>query len=196
MEPVSFQIKGCTIKISRCREAYFPSDDTMLLADSIVPRGKCLEIGCGSGLASIMIAKMGFSILSSDINPEAVKCTEGNASLNGVKIKTVCCDLFSGIEGSFDTVIFNPPYLPGETYEEKVKGSEMWYGGEDGLQTARKFLSELGKHLNRGGKCYIILSSLTDIDGLQREFKQYEFQRLAEKKIFMETIYAYSLSPS
>lgn len=194
MEPVSFCIDGESIKVSRCNRVYFPSEDTFLLLETLSPEGKCLEIGSGSGLISIVLARKGYSTIASDINPDAVECTELNSSLNDVKVEVLLSDLFDGINGSFDTIIFNPPYLPGDGEEEEIEESEMWYGGEDGLTVIRKFLAGLPEHLNRGGRCYMILSSLTDIDGLKREFNTYSFEVLGERSFFMEKIFAYSLS--
>ena len=194
MEPVSFSVNGENIKISRCSGVYFPSDDTFLLLDKLRPEGRCLEIGSGSGIISIILARRGYSVIASDINSEALSCTELNASLNGVKFEVILSDLFDGIRGKFDTIIFNPPYLPGEEEEAKIEESEIWYGGTDGLTIIRKFLHGLPDHLNRGGKCYTVLSSLTDIDSLKREFNFYRFDVLEEKSFFMEKIFAYSLS--
>lgn len=194
MEPVSFSVDGENLKIVRCPGVYFPSDDTLLLIDKLKPEGKCLEIGSGSGFISIVLARRGYSIIASDINMKALSCTQLNASLNNVKLEVLLSDLFDEITGKFDTIIFNPPYLPGEEGEEKIEESEMWYGGMDGLTVIRKFLHGLSDHLSLGGKCYTILSSLTDINRLKREFSFYNFEVLGEKDFFMEKIFAYCLS--
>lgn len=187
-------VDGKIIRIKRCNGVYFPAEDSILLYRSIKPQRKCLEIGCGSGFISILLAMDGLDVTSADINCRAVKCTEENAALNNVVLKTICCDLFHGVEGKFDTIIFNPPYLPGEPGEEKASESEQWHGGEDGLSIVRSFLRGLIHHLQGNGKCYLILSSLTNINGLIHDFREYEFTRIAEDQFFMEKIFVYMVS--
>lgn len=93
---------------------YQPSDDSHLLMDNIVPRGRILEVGTGSGIVAIALAKKGHDVVATDINPQALLAVRRNAAANGVdgRVNVVRADLLNGIRGPFDTVVFNPPYLP------------------------------------------------------------------------------------
>jgi len=95
-------------------EVYPPQEDSLLLANSIIPRGRVLEIGTGSGIVAITLAKKGHDVVATDLNPRALLATRQNAAANGVggRVTVVRADLLSGIKGPFDTVVFNPPYLP------------------------------------------------------------------------------------
>ena len=121
---------------------YFPMEDSMLLA-AAVPRisgKKVLEIGCGSGIISMVMAKSN-SVTAADVNPAAAAAAKRNATANGLEINVVVSDLFSGIRGSFDCIIFNPPYLPAEE-------DDMTYsGGADGREVIKKFAAGCREHL-------------------------------------------------
>jgi methylase of polypeptide subunit release factors len=69
-------------------------------------------------------------------------------------------DLFENVEGKFDFIISNPPYIESsviETLDEEVKSNEPILaldGGEDGLDFYREIVETGPKHLNKGGKLY------------------------------------------
>ena len=169
---------------------YEPSDDTFLMMENISPTGKCLEVGCGSGLVSVYMAGCGCDVMACDINPSALRCMEKNAAINHCEVKTVESDLFENISGKFDTIVFNPPYLPSE---DQVPGAEQWNGGKEGFETTEKFLAQCPEHLNDGGRIFIILSSLTDIESFIRKREEFTFTKLGEKKFFFESIYCYEI---
>lgn len=90
-------------------EIYQPAEDTLLLLKSALeearPEDSAIEIGCGRSLISREIAPLVKSILSTDINPHAVRLAKEFG------LEVVRADLFRGIAAEFDLVIFNPPYL-------------------------------------------------------------------------------------
>lgn len=171
--------------IEYCDGVYQPSDDTFLLADNFVPEGTMLEIGSGTGLISMVASIMGIKVTSVDINPAAVDCTRENAIRNGVSLEVYESDLFSRVRNRFDTIVFNPPYLP---VEENIPGSEQWAGGKDGFSTVRKFLKSFPDYLTEGGKGYIVLSDLADIGQIMSEFPGIVFTLVASKKLFFERL--------
>ncbi len=176
---------GISISIESCNGVYEPSDDSILLADNVLPSGRILEVGCGTGLISILCRKMGHPVEAVDINPAAVECTLANAKRNGIELWAHVSDLFSSVTGKFDTVIFNPPYLP---VEEEVPGFEQWAGGPDGFKVVRRFLTDLPRFMDKGGKCYIVLSDLADIDLFMSESRDFSFRTVASTKLFFERL--------
>lgn len=77
---------------------------------------KVLEIGVGSGIISVMLAKLipGISIVAVDINDKALELASKNAKYHNVedKIRFLKSDLFSSVdESDFDMVVSNPPYI-------------------------------------------------------------------------------------
>ena len=96
-------------------QVYQPEADTFLLlaaARAEVRSGdRVLEIGTGTGHIAMALAQ-NYDIVVTDINPHAVLCAQKNG------LNVMRNDLCAGIRGTFDLVIFNPPYLPtrGGTY--------------------------------------------------------------------------------
>ncbi|MCL4314170.1 MAG: methyltransferase [Candidatus Thermoplasmatota archaeon] len=182
---------GFELEIIECESVYRPSDDSFLLADSFVPSGSVIEMGCGTGLSAVLSSKMGHETAAVDINPAAVRCTERNADLNSVHVRTYHSDLFSSVQGSYDTILFNPPYLP---VDEDIEGSEQWAGGEDGFRVVRRFLDMLPSHMRPSGNCYIVLSDLADTDLIISQYPQYVFSAVSSRKMFFEEITLYRIS--
>ncbi len=183
-------VKGMLLRYRVCPGVYPPSEDTFLLLESVVPGKKVLEIGCGSGILSVFCAKFGSGVMSVDINPLSLDCTEMNARLNSVVLGTQLSDIFENVEGKYDTIIFNPPYLPSE---DDIEGSEQWNGGKDGFKVTQRFLDSLGSHLTAHGESWIILSSLTDIQSLIRTNPDFSFEVGGSATFFMETLYSYKI---
>ncbi|EQD59328.1 methyltransferase [mine drainage metagenome] len=99
-------------------------------------------------------------------------------------------DLFQAVRGKYDTILFNLPYLP---VSDSIEGSGAWDGGIDGFAVTRRFLPSAPDHLAAGGSIYMILSDLTDIDSLMREFQNLDFTLLGSENFESETIHAYEL---
>jgi SAM-dependent methyltransferase len=77
---------------------------------------RVLDVGAGSGAGGIYAGKLlrGASphVVLSDINRHALRLSRVNAELNGIpNVRVVESSLYAGIEGQFDLIVSNPPYL-------------------------------------------------------------------------------------
>ncbi len=160
-------IRYKNISVNVIENVYEPSEDSFLLADAALSEIKgsesILEVGCGSGIISaVIIANTKSSVTDIDISPYAVKCTRGNG------IEVIRGDLLSCIKGSFDLIIFNPPYLP-TTEDERDNGwlNAALDGGYDGKKVIYRFLEDAGRCLIPGGKILMLVSSLSGIDEIR-----------------------------
>ena len=75
---------------------------------------RAADIGCGAGPGAIMLAKRfpEAEIYAVDINRRALALAEVNSRLAGVNnVACVHSDMLSALEGEFDLIIANPPYL-------------------------------------------------------------------------------------
>lgn len=84
------------------------------LAHSRQPVRRIADIGCGSGAAAIQaaLARPQAEVLALDINAEALAFTAVNARLAGLfNLQARRSDLLRDVDGQFDLIIANPPYL-------------------------------------------------------------------------------------
>jgi release factor glutamine methyltransferase len=149
-------------------QVYRPDADTYLLLEAarqeVKPSDRVLEVGTGSGLISCELAKVS-EIVATDINPHAVLC----ASKAGIEV--VRTDLVSGFRGTFDLILFNPPYLPTQSAERIDDWLEYALdGGENGRAVIERFARSVGNVLATDGRILLLVSSLTGIGEVQELF--------------------------
>jgi release factor glutamine methyltransferase len=183
-------------------EVYSPGEDSHLLVEAIEEhfnglqayKLKAIDIGTGSGILALkileMMKKKGIKgcVFAADINKTALK------QLKDKRIKPVICNLFSGMGGRFDLIVFNPPYLPIDEYTEKylkeVKHNLVNYG------VIERFIRQLPEHLAEGGSCLLLISTLTGkgkIEKLLRK-RRLGFEIVKEKKMDFERLIVYRIS--
>jgi len=165
-------------------QVYEPAEDTFFLLDSvnIGKKDTVFEIGTGTGIIALSCAQKGASVICSDINPYAVRLAQKNVKENihllkgSIQIRQGT--LFSVLKPDeyFDTIIFNPPYLPTTTDEQRK--SDLWFnaavdGGKTGLDITNGFLKNISKHLKPKGKGYFIFSTLSERILLGRYLESY-----------------------
>lgn len=84
------------------------------LAQERQPVRRIADIGCGSGAGAICaaLARPQAEVLALDINPEALAFTTINARLAGLfNLQALHSDLLRDVDGQFDLIIANPPYM-------------------------------------------------------------------------------------
>jgi release factor glutamine methyltransferase len=168
---------------------YNPSDDTFLLADSIVNyKGNyALEIGTGSGYLTAILCENYRFVVGTDIDFESVKYSK--YFLNKFDSKfLICCDICEPIRVMFDIIVCNPPYLPLDS--EKNSTDYAIYGGITGLETTLRILELYKSHLNDSGKIVFIKSSLSNSDKFDLFVKNnlLKMRTLATKRYFFECL--------
>jgi release factor glutamine methyltransferase len=143
---------------------YQPAEDSGLLADAAVEfaRGRVLEVGTGSGWVAEQVAEKGDAecVVASDLNPHACRAARerGLEAVRGNLLGPFADD-------SFETVLFNPPYLPTDPENEWDDWMEhALSGGESGRELIVPFLEDLGRVLVTGGQALLLVSSLTGYD--------------------------------
>lgn len=159
---------------------------------------KILDLGTGSGAIALGMAQglPEASITGVDISPEAVELAKQNARLNKLEAKAqfIISDWFSNLEGTFDCIVANPPYLTEEEWTEaqpevrEFESKQALVSGADGmndfyylLETALKFLRKPGllafetgidQHAKLKEKAvqlgYIDIESIKDLSGRDR----------------------------
>lgn len=122
---------------------------------------KVLEVGCGSGLISILAARKGALVTSIDINPAAVRATADNAAINGISLQAYESDLFSNVIGqTFDILVINPPYFK---KNPSTPAAAAWYAGES-YQYFEKLFAGIGRHIKSDSLVLMVASEDVDTD--------------------------------
>lgn len=173
------------------KSIYPPSDDSYLLEKyvKIHAKGKVLDIGTGSGILAKAALKKTKEVLAVDINPKAVE------HVKSLGINALRSDLFENVEGKFDLIIFNPPYLPFERKEDRETALQV-AGGKKGHEIIERFLKDAKKHLEKNGKILLLFSSLSgDIEGIMAK-EGYKWRMLEEKPLFFEKLYVCEVKQS
>jgi len=169
-EPIAYiigykEFMGFRFKVTE--DTLIPRPDTEVSVEEalrvIKERGykDILDLCSGSGAIGLSIAKiLDFTNVSlSDINKGALLVSMENAAALGLKNKVSFfeSDLFEKVNGRYDLIVSNPPYISGNDMEklpDSVKNFEpetALFGGTSGLDFYKKIIMEAKKYLNDGG---------------------------------------------
>jgi len=118
---------------------------------------RVLDLCTGSGYIGLTIKqKTGAEVVMSDIDSEAIKQSKLNAKNNNLDVQIIQSDMFKNIEGKFDVIISNPPYIPesNELPESVMKYDPhtALFGGVDGNDFYKQIVNEYKTYLKPGGK--------------------------------------------
>ncbi len=178
-------------------EIYEPREDSYLLQKYVkkYSNGIVLDLGTGSGIQAVTAAekKNVRKVIATDISRKVID--ECKRKINNKKIRFLQSDLFEYVPLiKFDTVIFNPPYLPQDV---KLKDLTI-YGGKKGYETIKRFLSDVNKYLKTNGKILLLFSSLTKQEMVNRfiENNLLDFKLLEKQHLFFEDLFVYLLEKS
>ena len=144
-----------------------PRQDTEVLIEEVlsavkkyrIQTPKILDMCTGSGciLLSLLANIEGAEGLGADLSEKALEVAQKNGSLLNLKVEWCLSNLFSHINGKYDIIVSNPPYIESaviETLMEEVREHEPRMaldGKEDGLYFYREITKQAGVYLNAGG---------------------------------------------
>ena len=142
------------------RDVLIPRPETEILVDYIKNNFSELEtvldLGTGSGCIAIEISKIfeNADVLGSDICEKALKVAKINNHQSNNKVNFIKSNWFSDIEGQFDLIVSNPPYIPegaeleaSTLFEPKV----ALFSEGAGLKDLKKIILEAINYLKING---------------------------------------------
>jgi len=176
---------------------YYPREDSYLLEKHVkrLAYNSVLDMGTGTGIQALAAAssKKVKKVLAVDINKEAIAYCKKNAKHK--KITYRVSDLFAKVpKKKFDTIIFNPPYLP----QEKRKRDTATEGGKKGHEVIEKFIAKAVAYLKPNGNILLLFSSLTDRHMVEHllKAKMLDFKMIDSIHYFFEELYVYNIIKS
>lgn len=139
-----------------------PRQDTECLVEETLKKVKSgdrvLDLCTGSGCIAVTIAKeKKVTVVGTDISAQALEIAGKNAGDLDAEVQFACGDLFEAVEGEFDCIVSNPPYIPAGEIEHlmpEVRDHEpvsALDGSEDGLFFYRKIAQQAPEFLKPGG---------------------------------------------
>lgn len=146
-----------------------PRSDTECLVELVLKHFKgreeerlsLLDLGTGTGVIAIsLLANLpNARAMATDISPGALEKCGHNAEVNGVLPRLTCVrsDWFNAVEGQFDAIVSNPPYIPSDvigTLSREVREfdpTRALDGGGDGLDAYRAMAEGAAAHLADDG---------------------------------------------
>lgn len=144
-----------------------PRPETEELVDLILRENsgadlRVLDIGTGSGAIALSLkkARPEWEVTASDISSDALSLARENAQANQLEVTFVQSDVFSAIEGEFDIIVSNPPYISYDDKDEvggNVLASEphlALFADEDGYAIYRQIIEQASSYLTTKGKLY------------------------------------------
>lgn len=150
-----------------------PRQDTEVLVELVLdklrkpkenPKKTILDLCTGSGCIAISLEKLGKDkegksplVTAADISAQALEVARENGRRNESSVIFLESDLFDKVEGRFDYIVSNPPYIVShqiDTLMEEVRFFEPRLaldGRADGLFFYDKIIKEAKNHLNENG---------------------------------------------
>lgn len=138
------------------------SETAMRDGDGVPPPARIADLCCGAGPAAIALAGRypQAEVLAIDINRDALELTQVNAELAGARnVHAVISDLLGAVEGGFDLITANPPYLL-----DAAQRSYRHGGGQLGEGLALRIVETALQRLNPGG-ALMLYTGVAVVDG-------------------------------
>jgi release factor glutamine methyltransferase len=151
-----------------------PRPETELLIEEAIQwlennphRRSAVDVGTGSGIIAITLADTFLDLILTaiDISEEAIQVAQENAHVHQMddRIRWQKNDLLTQIEGKFDIILANLPYIPTQILNSldvgKFEPRLALDGGPDGLQLLRRLLRQAPDHLRVGGAIFLEIES-------------------------------------
>ena len=135
----------------------------MILKENEVENLKVLDVGTGTGAIGLSLkkARPSWQVTLADISTDALALANTNAEANNLSVDFVQSDVFSSVNGSFDIIVSNPPYI---AYDEqdlmdesviKYEPDLALYATESGLAIYNRLAANSEQFLSQGGKIYL-----------------------------------------
>ncbi len=141
-------------------------------------KGRLLELGCGTGVIGLCCREYVEELYLSDINENAVFCTQINAFLNYIYPNIYHSNLFDSLPDIlFDVILFNIPLL-----DKKIEAiAEVATNDLDG-KIFLNFIKQVPKYLAPKGEVFFTYSNLANLELLNRIPECFIVEKIAHEE--------------
>ena len=144
---------------------------------------RVLDMGTGCGVSAILAARAGAQVVAVDVNPKAIECARQNAERNNLKVMPanaplpnplpqrgegekdritfLVADIFDGVEGDFDLIVFDPPFRWFKPRDLLEMGT-----ADENYRGLTRFMAQAKGRLRLGGRILLNFGTSGDIDYL------------------------------
>ncbi|MBK5278703.1 MAG: methyltransferase [Bacteroidia bacterium] len=154
-----------------------------------------LELGCGTGLLSIICARNAALVTATDLSQRCIENVTFNAKQNQASITIIQSDLFDSIDKqTFDWIIINPPYY---ARNPKDEAELAWHCGHE-FEYFQKLFSTLRSYTNANSQVIMVLTLGCELDKIFAIAKsnQFDFELVQEKYVLFDgKDFLYRISP-
>ena len=153
------------LRLAVSEDVLIPRLDTEIVADEVIKyinsvdkKLAVLDLMTGSGCIALAVAKnTSADVTASDISEKALEVAKSNLKENATVILS---DGFDSIDGKFDVIVSNPPYIASEVVDTLAPDVTCQPrlaldGGEDGLHHYRKIAIDAPSRLNENGMLFL-----------------------------------------
>lgn len=171
-EPVAYitgrkEFWSFTLEVNK--DVLIPRPDTEVIVEEALSicktqafdKPRILDIGTGGGAIALALAKElpQAKIVATDISPAALTLARKNARRLGLakQIEFPRGDLFEPVDGIFDIIVSNPPYIANQEYQELPAGVKDYeprqalWAGQTGVEFYEKLIYQSKNHLKENG---------------------------------------------
>jgi release factor glutamine methyltransferase len=143
---------------------FAPTPTSDLLGQAVLDRARAgvrvLDMGTGSGVNAILAATRGAEVIAVDLNPAAVAAARANVERHGVadRVTVVEGDLFEGVEGTFDLIVYDPPFRwfrPRDLVEAAM--------ADEDYDSLARFFAQAPHRLSAGGSMLVFFGTSGDL---------------------------------
>ena len=138
------------------------------IARSTTPARSVVDIGCGSGAGGLLAARLTQAerVVLTDVNDRALTLAAVNAALQARDVELTNSDVLAAVDGEFDLIIANPPYLRDEGRRIYRDGGGQ-FGEALAIRMAREALSRLAP-----GGMFLLYTGAPIVDGQDLVFRE------------------------
>ena len=143
-------------------DVLIPRPETELLVELAMEKlpkgGSVIDLGTGSGAVSVTLAheRRDAKISATDVSEAVLAVARRNAAQHGVSLRFIHSDWYSKVDGTFDVIVSNPPYIAaGDPHltqgDLRFEPRSALTDDANGMMHIGAIIDGAAKHLKQGG---------------------------------------------